>query len=346
MRELIKKSKDILLICKTINKTNFNYHLIINNLILLNLKIEKILIDKKNKKGNPIKISEKYLEEFKKFLKSLKFLSKFDNFEKIIPNTKNYEETHKILFQKLWTNFNFNEYKKDRINRYLYRIKINNLEKLIKKKKIIDFGCGHGNFLISMVLAGADSGVGIDYGKDALVFAKKISRKIGIDKNLKFFNRSVYKTKIKNQSFDFAIQNGVFHHLSDENLAYKEVYRVLKPNAYFWVYTDGGGGIRDLIFDMSQKILNDIDKNYVVEKINQSGITTSKKYHLGDGLNAKYRHTTVNEIKKRLKKIGFKNFRQLNGGLSTDFDKPFYKDKYFKYKFGSGDIRLICQKKS
>ena len=197
-----------------------------------------------------------------------------------------------------------------------------------------------------MVLAGADSGVGIDYGKDALVFAKKISRKIGIDKNLKFFNRSVYKTKIKNQSFDFAIQNGVFHHLSDENLAYKEVYRVLKPNAYFWVYTDGGGGIRDLIFDMSQKILNDIDKNYVVEKINQSGITTSKKYHLGDGLNAKYRHTTVNEIKKRLKKIGFKNFRQLNGGLSTDFDKPFYKDKYFKYKFGSGDIRLICQKKS
>lgn len=346
MENLIKKTIKIVSFCENLNKTNFNYHTIINNLIFLNLKIEKILFDKKNKLGHPLKISKLYLDEFYTTIENLKLLSKFDNLEKINSNALNYEETHKALFQKLWINFNFNEYKKDRIDRYLHRIKINKLEKIIKNKKIVDFGCGHGNFLISMILAGADNGVGIDYGKNSIQFANKIKKKMKLEKKLKFINGNVYRTNLKSEVFDFAIQNGVFHHLNDENVAYKEVYRVLKPNGYFWVYTDGGGGIRDIIFDMSQKILKRLDKNYIIKKINDSGITTSKKYHLGDGLNAKYRHTTLSKITNRLYKIGFRNFKQVKGGFSTDFDKPFYKDKYFKYKFGSGDIRLICQKKS
>ena len=34
-----------------------------------------------------------------------------------------------------------------------------------------------------------------------------------------------------------------------------------------------------------------------------------------------------------------------NGGFKTDYDKPFYNDKYFDIKFGSGDLRLLFQKK-
>ena len=96
---------------------------------------------------------------------------------------------------------------------------------------------------------------------------------------------------------------------------------------------------------MSQKILKDIDKDFIVNKIKSLGLTTNKEYHLGDGLNAEYRHTTFCKLKKKLEKIGFFNFKQLNGGMKTDFDKPFYKDKYFSEKFGSGDLRILCQKK-
>ena len=56
-------------------------------------------------------------------------------------------------------------------------------------------------------------------------------------------------------------------------------------------------------------------------------------------------NTTYNNITKMLGKIGFYNFRQLNGGYKADFDRPFFKDKYFKEKFGSGDLRILCQKK-
>lgn len=345
MKKLIQKSNKALKICKKIKKTNFNYHLIVNGLIMLNLKIEKILFDKKNLTGNPVKISENYLDDFLKLMDDIKILSKFDNKEKVSSNNKHYETFHKNLFQKLWVNFNYKEYKKDRINRYLHRIKINSLRKIIKNKNIVDFGCGHGNFLISMILSGAKSGVGIDYGKKSILFARNIVKKIGLKKKIKFKLKSVYQTNLKSESFDFAIQNGVFHHLKNEDLAYKEVYRVLKPSGYFWVYTVGGSGINDIIFNMSQDILQKIDKDYIVKKINQTGLTTSKKYHLGDGLNAKYRYTTLFELKKRLSKLGFGNFKQIKGGYTTDFDKPFFKDKFFKEKFGSGDLRLLCQKR-
>ena len=320
---------------------------LINELVLLNLKIEQILFDKKNKDGNPIVLAIKLLNEVKQRLGGLLTLKNFfDNKKKINIEKFIREKTHKNLFQDLWTNFNYQEYLNERIKRYLLRIKINNLKNIIANKKVIDFGCGHGNFLIACYFNKAKYCLGIDYGRKSILYANKIKLALNLDKKkIKFRTGSVYKTFQKNNSFDFAIQNGVFHHLNNEKKAYLEVYRVLKRNGYFFLYTDGGGGIRDIVFDMSQKILKNIDKNFINNEIRSFGLTTNKEYHLGDGLNAEYRHTTLSKIKTTLEKIGFCNFRQLNGYTKTDFDEPFCKDKYFSEKFGSGDLRILCQKK-
>jgi len=347
MKDLKKICEEIKNISNSFPKKSFFIKNLINELILLNLKIENILFDKNNKKGDPLLLTIELLNNTKRRLEEILPLKHFSNNKKKISIKKfEREKTHKELFQDLWTNFNFQEYMNERIKRYSKRIKINNLKNLIANKKIIDFGCGHGNFLIACYFYDAKYCFGIDYGKKSILYANKISSTLKLNKNkIKFKVGSVYQTFQKKKFFDFAIQNGVFHHLNNEKKAYLEVHRVLKKDGYFFIYTDGGGGVRDIILDMSQEILKDIDKNYINDTIRSFGLTTNKEYHLGDGLNARYRHTTLSKLKKNLKKIGFYNFRQLNGGMKTDFDKPFYKDKYFSEKFGSGDLRILCQKK-
>ena len=335
--------KKILSQITKLKKTDFNYKYVIQEIVYLILKVEIILYNNKLKK-NPKTIIKIFLEDFSDRLSILAKISKFSNNKKVDKQIFILEKTQKGLFQKLWVYYNFAEFKKERIGRYMRRIKINKLEKIIKNKNCVDFGCGHGNFLTALIKSGSKSGVGIDYGIDSIKYAKKISSILKLDKKLKFYQRSVYKSGLKSKNFDFAINNGVFHHLKNEELAYKEVHRVLKKDGYFWIYTDGGGGLRDFINDMCRGILEKINYDYVVDVIRSMALSKNKVYHLCDHVNAKYRHTTKEELIKKLSKIGFKNFTQLKGGELTDSDKPFVKDKFFKEKFGSGDLRILCQK--
>lgn len=344
VHEIFKISELIIKKTRNLPKTRFVFSYLISEIILVNLEIENIIF-KKN--YNPIKDTIKILENLKYKIELIKKNNIHSNKVKVKKQFFKKEKSHEELFQKLWTNYTLDQYLKDRIDRYRNRIRINNLKKLITDKNIIDFGCGHGNFLIAAALEGSSSGLGIDYGKESINFANKIKNKIKIKSKskLQFKIGSVYKTKVKSNSFDFAIQNGVFHHLDFPTKAYKEMHRVLKKGGYAWIYTDGGGGIRDIIGDMSQKILKDVNIDFKINKIRSTDLSFSKQYHLSDNTNAKYQHYDLKTFIKYLKRLGFYNFVQMNGGTKTDFDKPFLKDKYFDLKFGSGDLRILCQKK-
>ena len=339
-KRLIVLEKKILKKFKNQKKNDLSIKILINYLIYLNLKTEKLLVIKN---FNPeleilkeVKFLHSLIDRINTFKEFSKKKSKLQNFD--------LEKNHKSLFQKLWTNYTFDEFKQERLTRYIKRIKINKLQTLIKNKRIVDFGCGHGNFLMSIAKFKSKECIGIDYGKKSINYARKVKKKFFPNHNIFFITRSVYKSKLKKNYFDFAIQNGVFHHLNNEDSAYREVYRVLKTGGYFWVYTDGGGGIRDFIWDLSQKLLQNIDNNIVLNQIRSMGLSKNKEYHLGDGLSARYRHTDLPTIKRRLKKIGFEFVKQLKGGFKTDFDYPYYKEKFFKKKFGSGDLRLLFKK--
>lgn len=257
------------------------------------------------------------------------------------------ESRHHDLFQDLWVNFSEADYE-DRIARYTHRLAINELaEGFLREKQVIDFGCGHGNFLHACLRAGAAGGLGIDFGEASIRYAASARDRLGVSPDkLGFRVASVYDCGAEDASFDVAIQNGVFHHLDDEDAAYREVHRVLRPGGWFWIYTDGAGGVGHDLWDASVHVLREVPHAAILEVLDFLGVETNKRYHLGDGLNAVYRHTTYEDFLARLDSYGFGNPRRLVGGFPTDFDHDaIAEDPFGAEKFGSGDIRLLVQKR-
>jgi SAM-dependent methyltransferase len=257
------------------------------------------------------------------------------------------EERHHDLFQTLWVNFTEADYA-DRIARYAHRLQINDLDGgLLHGARVIDFGCGHGNFLHACLAAGAASGLGIDYGEESIRYSLAARDRLGVDpQRLDFRVGSVYATGEPDGSFDVAIQNGVFHHLDDEDTAYREVHRVLKPGGWFWIYTDGAGAVSHDLWDAAVHVLRNVPYDAVLEVLDFLGVETNKRYHLGDGLNAVYRHTAYEDFLDRLDGYGFGEPRRLSGGYATDFDHDVIAaDPWGEAKFGSGDIRLLVRKR-
>ena len=340
---MINKLNKIRKLSKKMDKNIFSYTIFTQEMLLLFLKTEIIIHSNKPKPN--IEINE-YLQKIIDRLNDVLHMKNFQDNTKIKFQNFNKEANHQKLFQDLWIRYSDREFINDRLVSYVNRIKKNNIVKYFKNKTCIDFGCGHGQFLMALQKLGAKKCIGIDYGKKSISFANKMKKKLKLKKDkIKFIEGNVYNVPFKKNTFEFAIQNGVFHHLKNENRAYKEVFRVLKKGGKFWVFTDGSGGIRGKILDFIQEVLQRVDDKFILNVIRSLKLTANKTYMLSDFLNAKYRRTTRNEIIKRLKKIGFINFKPMQGTYKTDYDKFHSKDKNFRLKFGEGHIRFLCEKK-
>jgi SAM-dependent methyltransferase len=256
------------------------------------------------------------------------------------------ERRHHDLFQRLWVRFSPDEYEA-RIERYTHRFRINGLaDGFLAGRSCIDFGCGHGNFAHALLRAGAAAVCGVDFGEDSIAYATAARDRLGVPASrLTFRIASVYDVGEAGATFDFAVQNGVFHHLQDEDRAYRELHRVLKVGGWAWIYTDGAGAVSHDLWDASVFILRDVPADFVLECLDFLNVETNKRYHLGDSLNAVYRHTTWDALTERLGRVGFGSFRRLVGGFPTEFDHDaIAADPYGVEKFGSGDLRLLAQK--
>jgi len=350
IKNYLKEFRKLTILTSKLQNSEALAQILINDLIFLYLVVEEILVDSKFKKNiffEPIYILKSINSKILNFKKISHNLSN----EKTTERGKNLDKMHKKHFQKLWVNYTKKQFINDRLLPYIKRVKINNLIPLIKGKRCIDFGCGHGQFLMALKKLGASYCLGLDFGKDSISYANKMSKILQFDKKkLKYIYCDASNAKnIKSNSFDFAIQNGVFHHIIDnkkEINAYKEVNRVLKKGGYFFIHTAGAGpeNLRTATLEGITKILKKFGEDYLRNKIGELPLSNNKKYMIRDNFIVKYKNTTWKKYVKFLKRMGFEFIRPLRGHSKTDFDKFFSKDKLFKEKFGDGHLRLLCRK--
>ena len=243
-----------------------------------------------------------------------------------------------------------------------------------------DFGCGStGAGGLNLLELGAKYVHLIDLNKNITKPIKK---------NLKKYNGkyqidigTVEKTPYKKNYFDFILCSGVIHHVKNDIKGLKEIHRTLKKNGICHLMVHGSGGllskfVMDILRpeynkNLSIKIfLNKImfgklknynkffEKNYDKESLKI--IKFIKKYIDNDllltiqdrVLAPKYKTYNLVDMKKLLKKIGFKDIYRIKKKVEFKNIRRLLAPFYFNYNheiskalYGDGNISLIIKKK-
>lgn len=100
--------------------------------------------------------------------------------------------------------------------------------------KILDVGCGTGNFSIKLAEMGCEV-VGIDVSEEMLDKARKKANEKGL--NIKFEIMDVYNLNFSDKTFDGVFSMAAFEFIKEPQKAYNEMYRVLKNNGHLLIGT-------------------------------------------------------------------------------------------------------------
>lgn len=103
----------------------------------------------------------------------------------------------------------------------------------IRNKIILDFGCGNGRFSSQLAKMGAQKVIGIDKENSMIHLARKINPSARIEYYTNPGNKLAF---LNNNSIDIVVANLVFMMSSRKEFihrAFKEIFRVMKPNGLF-----------------------------------------------------------------------------------------------------------------
>lgn len=116
-------------------------------------------------------------------------------------------------------------------------------------RRVLDAGCGHGRYLGAFREMGATV-VGLDAGRGPEEAGVPV-REPGIT----IVQGSVLALPFRDESFDLAFCDGVIHHTTDPEAAYRELARVVKPGGavYVWVYPKEGI-LREAVFGTARAV--------------------------------------------------------------------------------------------
>jgi SAM-dependent methyltransferase len=172
----------------------------------------------------------------------------------------------------------------------LYRNLIDSLTN--SETKILDVGCGHGDFLKPIYDKTIHS-YGVDPDKKAL------------DKNSFIKNKTVgtvEKLPFESNFFDLVVTAWVLEHLKDPQKAFQEIFRVLKPGGKVVFLTPNAWNYNIWIIRLIPEKFHDFFTRKFYDR--QEHDTYSKQYKIN----------SVKKISKTLKPTGFKKFQLILNG--------------------------------
>jgi ubiquinone/menaquinone biosynthesis C-methylase UbiE len=213
--------------------------------------------------------------------------------------------------------------------------------KFLKNKLILDSGCGTGRYIECFLKQKPKKIIGMDRGVSIIKENKKRFKKF---KNLEFKVGDIKKIPYKNEVFDFVCSAGVLHHSGQKlEKLINEHYRVIKKNGYFFIFITAKGGLLSETWNFARKLLKDVPVNYVYNYLEKK-INPLRMQGFVDHIYTSNIPTKRLRLEKILKKK-FTKVTRLKGIMGADLTPEIYKkDKFYKKRFGEGDLRYVCKK--
>ena len=150
--------------------------------------------------------------------------------------------------------------------------------------KVLDAGCGNGNWVIDELPNKFGKKVGIDLNKSS------VRKNITLNK---IVYGSLENMPFKNNEFNAAVSLWVLEHLKSPQKVFEEISRVLKPGGYFGFVTPN----KNYFLILMKRVLSNSLNNKLVKRLyGRKEIDIFPTYYRANG---------IEEIKKLAKKSGF-----------------------------------------
>jgi len=165
-----------------------------------------------------------------------------------------------------------------------YENKIRDFAKHVRNKKVLDVGCGNGNY--------------------TSLFAKNGNVVFGVDIN--DFRHKIYKDKFtykkyngkrlpfNNNEFDVVVSFDVIEHVEDDVLFFSEINRVLKKGGIIYVATPNRTRLSNIILKM---IGRPVTYPYILSEGGRLGAVVHLREYIGEELSNLSKKTKFNKTK-------------------------------------------------
>lgn len=142
--------------------------------------------------------------------------------------------------QKRWFNRHYSAFSKEEYKLENWRLSmLGRVFSAVSKKKVeryLDIGCGAtGYTVIEAAKKNNWLGIGVDISLEAMLRAKNLAQKEGVEEKTAFVVCSAEKLPFKPKTFDYVSAVSVLEHLENDERTTKEVADVLRNDGYFFV---------------------------------------------------------------------------------------------------------------
>lgn len=214
----------------------------------------------------------------------------------------------------------------------------------LKGKTAIDVGCGSGRYTFALAKLKCKEVIGIDHGDRGLAVAKKIVDRTHIQ-NISFQKADVLDIPFDDESFDFVFCHGVLHHTEDMERGLSEVVRVAKTGSTIWLYLYGDGGIFWYARKRMPQIMKQIPQHYTMKVLDIIGMPSNRFIFADNWYVPLERHTSDQEARAILHRLGIRKIRRKEKGRATDLDfLSIHGGPVGKIMWGDGELSYFLEK--